>query len=559
MKLRTKIFFFILLLIPIFALAQNSSQISYLYRDLEFGMSGEDVKLLQSWLAIHKGIYPEGLITGYFGKLTEAAVKRYQEGNNIVKTGNPISTGYGRVGPITRASLNSTFLGKTFGISWQEGYSKYAIFLDGGFLEATSVSVLNLKNNSEFTIEVWIKPSKLTYRKALIIGKGLVGDVFNYGIGIEQKGKIFARHLEGDIVTDKAYVKEGEWQRIAVTFKKGKNLFYYNGKLVEEKSDFNFNEFPNNFPLTIGISKEKETGNLGEAFLGAIDEIKIYKGSFQKSEISILEMSFDEGRGITTTDKINGINFRLKIGKKIDILPLQPPEPIAKEKIEKEEEKEEKEEEKEKIELPKVDLKVNNSDGPIQISYNDSIILSWTSTNASSCQASGDWSGQKSLSGSESIKNLTSSKTFNLTCIGPGGSTTDSVIVNVSLPYYHPTPPPSCQYLYPSGSQTYSVTTKTIPKIYQIIVNPLNVGYLASQTVSASINDANGNPITSVTGFAITDNKTTPFNLTLVSGSEINGVWEGSWNLTDSICQRYQVKIQAQSESGTSHVTLTFK
>jgi len=122
-----------------------------------------------------------------------------------------------------------------------------------------------------------------------------------------------------------------------------------------------------------------------------------------------------------------------------------------------------------------------------------------------------------------------------------------------------PSQPPSCQDQYASGAQTYSVTTKSVPKIYKIIVDPLDVEYLSSQTVKAYIKDTSGNPITSVSGTAITDEKSTNFNLNLISGTETDGVWQGSWTLIDSICQNYQVKIQAISQSGTSEVILTFK
>jgi hypothetical protein len=81
--------------------------------------------------------------------------------------------------------------------------------------------------------------------------------------------------------------------------------------------------------------------------------------------------------------------------------------------------------------LPSVDLKVNNSDGPITISSGDSITLTWTSSNANSCTASGGWSGSKSISGSLTLTNLTSSKTYAITCSGPGGTDSDSVTVYV--------------------------------------------------------------------------------------------------------------------------------
>ena len=59
-----------------------------------------------------------------------------------------------------------------------------------------------------------------------------------------------------------------------------------------------------------------------------------------------------------------------------------------------------------------VDLKINNSDGPVSVLSslllsNNSATLSWISKNADSCVASGDWSGIKATSGSESTGNLT--------------------------------------------------------------------------------------------------------------------------------------------------------
>lgn len=47
---------------------------------------GNDVKLLQKFLRVY-GVYPEGLVTGYFGPLTEAAVKRFQEREAIDTVG----------------------------------------------------------------------------------------------------------------------------------------------------------------------------------------------------------------------------------------------------------------------------------------------------------------------------------------------------------------------------------------------------------------------------------------------------------------------------------------
>jgi len=88
---------------------------------------------------------------------------------------------------------------------------------------------------------------------------------------------------------------------------------------------------------------------------------------------------------------------------------------------------------------PSVDIKANGSDGPITISHNSSANLTWISQNVDSCYASNAWSGLKSTSGSKSTGNLTSSKTYNITCSGSGGSVSDNVIVNVSA--YSSNPP----------------------------------------------------------------------------------------------------------------------
>jgi len=73
-----------------------------LRRQLDRGMSGEDVKLLQEALSTDPDIYPEGLTTGYFGPLTERAVKRFQKKVGVEQAG--------RVGPQTMSRLNQLLI-----------------------------------------------------------------------------------------------------------------------------------------------------------------------------------------------------------------------------------------------------------------------------------------------------------------------------------------------------------------------------------------------------------------------------------------------------------------
>jgi len=76
---------------------------------------------------------------------------------------------------------------------------------------------------------------------------------------------------------------------------------------------------------------------------------------------------------------------------------------------------------------PTVDLR---SSGSVECGKNAT--LTWTSTNANACQASGEWSGSKSTSGSEQVGNFTGSRTFTITCTGSGGTAIDSVTLDGS-------------------------------------------------------------------------------------------------------------------------------
>lgn len=74
-------------------------------RQLDLGSRGADVSRLQTLLATDANVYPEGLVTGYFGMLSKAAIEQFQAGYGI-----PV---VGRVGPMTIARLNTVALSFT--------------------------------------------------------------------------------------------------------------------------------------------------------------------------------------------------------------------------------------------------------------------------------------------------------------------------------------------------------------------------------------------------------------------------------------------------------------
>lgn len=84
------------------ALQQQQQQATaQLVATLAFGSQGDQVKILQTLLAADAAIYPEGLITGFFGRLTGEAVKRFQKKHGIEIAGI--------VGPRTLKKINELF------------------------------------------------------------------------------------------------------------------------------------------------------------------------------------------------------------------------------------------------------------------------------------------------------------------------------------------------------------------------------------------------------------------------------------------------------------------
>jgi len=76
---------------------QQHTAIASLVSMLRQGSAGDQVTILQALLAADPSIYPEGVISGYFGKLTAQAVKRFQKQNGLEQVGN--------VGPKTLKKL----------------------------------------------------------------------------------------------------------------------------------------------------------------------------------------------------------------------------------------------------------------------------------------------------------------------------------------------------------------------------------------------------------------------------------------------------------------------
>jgi len=78
-------------------------------RDLQYGMTGEDVRMLQEVMK-YEGFFPANHVgSNFFGSITQKCVEEFQKKYNIVDSGTPSTTGFGRVGSKTRTVLNKIY------------------------------------------------------------------------------------------------------------------------------------------------------------------------------------------------------------------------------------------------------------------------------------------------------------------------------------------------------------------------------------------------------------------------------------------------------------------
>lgn len=89
----------ILLLVSFFTAQTVSAAIT---TQLSFGSKGSQVTELQQFLATNNSIYPQGIVSGYYGALTKLAVEQFQVNYGISQVG--------RVGPITASKINDIML-----------------------------------------------------------------------------------------------------------------------------------------------------------------------------------------------------------------------------------------------------------------------------------------------------------------------------------------------------------------------------------------------------------------------------------------------------------------
>jgi peptidoglycan hydrolase-like protein with peptidoglycan-binding domain len=154
-----------------------------LVRSLREGMSGSDVTALQTLLAADPSIYPEGTVTGFYGKMTSEAIRRFQRKYGIENVGY--------VGPKTLKKLNEVL--KELGLSKENG-DKLCIppghLIAKGWLKKNSttsiVTTCNNKHDNEGDhqyAQATSTPTLASTASASVVVGGLIHDTVRLAAG----------------------------------------------------------------------------------------------------------------------------------------------------------------------------------------------------------------------------------------------------------------------------------------------------------------------------------------------------------------------------------------
>ena len=194
-------------------------------------------------------------------------------------TGNKVNdaSGQGNIGTIT-------------GATWANGKRGKALIFNGSSDKIVIPNSTNLNiSGSEITSSVWFKASALS-GKTMLLNKGSYGHHWNYGIGLNGANLMF-RHHNGDIISTSITVPLNSWNNFTAVYSGGNDYFYFNGLLVDTKSDTGWQEQTGSHQLTLGAAYNINTDLYSEFFNGTIDEVRIYNRALTATEISKLYSS----------------------------------------------------------------------------------------------------------------------------------------------------------------------------------------------------------------------------------------------------------------------------
>ncbi len=119
---------------------------------------------------------------------------------------------------------------------------------------------------------------------------------------------------------------------------------------------------------------------------------------------------------------------------------------------------------------PVVDIKINNSDGPVNLTAPANFGIN-ISASVANCDKSGSWSGALNGATYQQLTNvIAGTYTYTVTCTNPAGSISDSIIVNV-------TDPISAPQVLVKANNTPTILNLTAPGNYNVSWSATNASY----------------------------------------------------------------------------------
>ncbi|MCR4330446.1 MAG: peptidoglycan-binding protein, partial [Patescibacteria group bacterium] len=396
------------------AVKVQTSPSATFFTTLGKGSEGSDVTKLQQYLAQDPALYPEGLITGYYGSLTEAAVKRFQQKHNIVSSGTPLSTGYGVMGPKTRAVLNSLFT-----------TTSSTPITPSPTPTPTVPYTPNTPNRSP---NLSITGDRVVFLPNGASLSGLATDDGVPGVPLAYFWKkasgpgsvTFSSLNTKDTIA--TFSSQGTYQ-ITLTVSDGDLFATYTIAVLVKAALSTPTPPPPPEPVTpptstptLSLSATPSSITNGESATVTWSATNVSTctagGGWSGTKAASGSAVFTPTTTTTYTLLCTGTEGDT-IAKEITITVTEPPPPLP---------------------PPSTTPTLSFSANTTNITQGDSTTLTWSSTNAISCTASGGWSGSKTLQGSSAkIPNTTT--TYTLTCMNATNeSVSKSVTVTVTAP-----------------------------------------------------------------------------------------------------------------------------
>lgn len=153
-----------ILALPVFlGLSGVSMAYNQITTQLDPGSKGANVTNLQTFFADNSSVYPEGLITGYYGGLTTAAVNRFQADYGFSQVG--------RVGPLTLAKINSLIANG----GWGNNDTLAPIIYQSSISTGRNTATFNWTVNENSVAKVYYDTKPVTINE---------GDINSVGFGI---------------------------------------------------------------------------------------------------------------------------------------------------------------------------------------------------------------------------------------------------------------------------------------------------------------------------------------------------------------------------------------